>query len=101
MYCPKCNEAQLKTYDSRKVEGENAVTRKRQCLACLHKFKTIETIVNRVVIERAAPKPKPPKKVIPKANIKKRVENMRKIQERRERRDYEPWSEDNDFLGHL
>ena len=101
MFCPKCNRTQLKTYDSRKVEGENSVARKRQCLACQYKFKTVETITKYVTVERAPPKPKPPKTVIPKAKIEKLVENMRKIQERRERIDYEPWSEDNDYLGHL
>lgn len=105
MYCPECNHTQLKTYDSRKVEGENAVTRKRQCLACQYKFKTIETIAKYVAVARAAPKPKPaskpPRIAAAKAKIKSNVDAMRRIQERRERQDYEPWSPDNDYLGHL
>jgi hypothetical protein len=105
MYCPECSNSELKTYDTRKVDGENAVTRKRQCLACLHKFKTIETIATYVAIERRPPAPKavpkPPRIEVAKAKIKKRVDAMRTIQERREQRSFEPWSPDNDYLDHL
>lgn len=105
MYCPECNNSKLKTYDSRKVEGENAVTRRRQCLACQFKFRTIETVTQFVTIERPAAKPKPkakpPRIEAARAKIKKRVDAMRSIQERRERHEYEPWSPDNDYLDHL
>lgn len=44
MRCPFCNHEELKVTDSRNVTESNAVRRRRECLKCLRRFTTFETI---------------------------------------------------------
>ncbi|MCI0382649.1 MAG: transcriptional regulator NrdR [Chlamydiae bacterium] len=44
MRCPFCNFEELKVTDSRNVAEANAVRRRRECLKCLKRFTTFETI---------------------------------------------------------
>lgn len=50
--CPDCG-AESSVIDTRPVESENATRRRRECLACLKRFTTKETIVDE--IERHVP----------------------------------------------
>lgn len=44
MRCPFCNHEESKVTDSRNATESNAVRRRRECLACLRRFTTFETI---------------------------------------------------------
>ncbi len=44
MRCPFCAHEELKVTDSRNVAESNAVRRRRECLKCLRRFTTFETI---------------------------------------------------------
>lgn len=44
MKCPFCNHAESKVTDSRNVAETNAIRRRRECLDCLRRFTTFETI---------------------------------------------------------
>lgn len=44
MHCPKCGSADTKVLDSRPLDTENAIRRKRECNACGQRFKTIERV---------------------------------------------------------
>ncbi len=44
MRCPFCNQEELKVTDSRNVTESNSVRRRRECLKCLRRFTTFETI---------------------------------------------------------
>src|ERR1700690_4408849 len=44
MRCPFCNHEESKVTDSRNVTESNAVRRRRECLKCLRRFTTFETI---------------------------------------------------------
>lgn len=44
MRCPFCNDEESKVTDSRNVTESNAVRRRRECLKCLRRFTTFETI---------------------------------------------------------
>jgi transcriptional repressor NrdR len=44
MRCPFCNSEEFKVTDSRNVAESNAVRRRRECLTCLRRFTTFETI---------------------------------------------------------
>jgi transcriptional repressor NrdR len=44
MRCPFCNHEESKVTDSRNATDMNAVRRRRECLACLKRFTTFETI---------------------------------------------------------
>ena len=44
MKCPFCNHEESKVTDSRNVIETNAVRRRRECLKCLKRFTTFETI---------------------------------------------------------
>ncbi len=44
MRCPFCNNEESKVTDSRNVMETNAVRRRRECLHCLRRFTTFETI---------------------------------------------------------
>jgi len=44
MKCPFCNHEELKVTDSREAIEMNAVRRRRECLQCLRRFTTFETI---------------------------------------------------------
>ncbi len=44
MRCPFCSYEELKVTDSRNVTESNAVRRRRECLKCLRRFTTFETV---------------------------------------------------------
>jgi len=44
MRCPFCNDEESKVTDSRNATETNAVRRRRECLKCLRRFTTFETI---------------------------------------------------------
>lgn len=44
MRCPFCNNEESKVTDSRNATETNAVRRRRECLRCLRRFTTFETI---------------------------------------------------------
>ncbi len=44
MRCPFCNHEESKVTDSRNAAETNAVRRRRECLECLRRFTTFETI---------------------------------------------------------
>ena len=44
MHCPFCNHAESKVTDSRGVIEQNAIRRRRECLQCLKRFTTFETV---------------------------------------------------------
>lgn len=44
MRCPFCNNEESKVTDSRNASETNAVRRRRECLKCLRRFTTFETI---------------------------------------------------------
>lgn len=44
MKCPFCHQQELKVTDSRDAPEMNAIRRRRECLQCLRRFTTFETI---------------------------------------------------------
>jgi transcriptional repressor NrdR len=44
MRCPFCNHEESKVTDSRNAEPTNAIRRRRECLKCLKRFTTFETV---------------------------------------------------------
>ncbi|MCQ2492547.1 MAG: transcriptional regulator NrdR [Lachnospiraceae bacterium] len=44
MKCPYCGEVNLKVIDSRPVEDNNSIRRRRQCVACEKRFTTYEKV---------------------------------------------------------
>jgi transcriptional repressor NrdR len=44
MYCPNCKHAETKVIDSREVEEENSIRRRRECDSCNFRFTTFEYI---------------------------------------------------------
>lgn len=44
MRCPFCNHEESKVTDSRNATDMNAVRRRRECLTCLKRFTTFETV---------------------------------------------------------
>lgn len=44
MRCPYCQHDELKVTDSREAAEDNAIRRRRECLACLKRFTTFETV---------------------------------------------------------
>jgi transcriptional repressor NrdR len=54
MRCPKCHKDEDKVIDSRIAREGSAIRRRRECLACGHRFTTYETIepADLVVIKR-------------------------------------------------
>lgn len=44
MRCPFCNHEESKVTDSRGAEQTNAIRRRRECLQCLRRFTTFETV---------------------------------------------------------
>jgi transcriptional repressor NrdR len=44
MRCPFCNDGESKVTDSRNAVDQNAVRRRRECLQCLRRFTTFETV---------------------------------------------------------
>ncbi len=54
MQCPKCHHLQSKVTDSRPADNGQSIRRRRECLACQHRFNTFEQIeqVPLLVIKR-------------------------------------------------
>jgi transcriptional repressor NrdR len=44
MRCPKCQAREDKVIDSRAIKDETVIRRRRECLACEHRFTTYEEI---------------------------------------------------------
>jgi len=44
MRCPFCNHEESKVTDSRNADQTNAIRRRRECLQCLRRFTTFETV---------------------------------------------------------
>jgi len=44
MKCPSCSSEDIKVVDSRPVEDNNSIRRRRECLACHNRFTTYEVI---------------------------------------------------------
>ncbi|NGX38490.1 MAG: Transcriptional repressor NrdR [Chlamydiae bacterium] len=44
MRCPFCNHEESKVTDSRNADPTNAIRRRRECLKCLRRFTTFETV---------------------------------------------------------
>lgn len=44
MLCPKCQSSQTKVLDSRSVDDETSIRRRRECLNCGYRFNTYERI---------------------------------------------------------
>lgn len=44
MQCPKCQSSQTKVLDSRSVDDETSIRRRRECIQCGYRFNTYERI---------------------------------------------------------
>lgn len=44
MHCPYCHHGESKVTDSRGLQEQNAIRRRRECLKCLKRFTTFETV---------------------------------------------------------
>ena len=44
MLCPKCHHVESKVIDSRTAHNDSAIRRRRECLACGHRFTTYEVV---------------------------------------------------------
>ena len=44
MKCPSCGSEDIKVVDSRPVEDNNSIRRRRECIACHNRFNTYEVI---------------------------------------------------------
>ena len=44
MLCPKCHHVESKVIDSRTAHNDSAIRRRRECLACGHRFTTYEEV---------------------------------------------------------
>lgn len=44
MQCPYCNHEETKVTDSRNAQETSAIRRRRECLKCLRRFTTFETV---------------------------------------------------------
>ena len=44
MKCPSCGSEDIKVVDSRPVEDNNSIRRRRECLECHNRFTTYEVI---------------------------------------------------------
>ena len=54
MFCPRCNHEDTKVLETRLGKGNHSIRRRRECLACDHRFSTNEEIVREgmVVVKR-------------------------------------------------
>lgn len=51
MHCPKCGSVETRVLDSRPLDTENAIRRKRECAHCGQRFKTVERVeYNRIQV---------------------------------------------------
>ena len=44
MRCPRCGEPEDKVIDTRTVENNSVIRRRRECLGCGHRFTTVERL---------------------------------------------------------
>jgi transcriptional repressor NrdR len=44
MYCPRCGADELKVLETRESEMTNSIRRRRECIKCLHRFTSYESI---------------------------------------------------------
>ena len=44
MLCPKCQSSQTKVIDSRSVDDDTSIRRRRECLNCGYRFNTYERV---------------------------------------------------------
>lgn len=44
MECPRCHHSNTKVIDSRPVDGDKSIRRRRECLACSYRFNTYERV---------------------------------------------------------
>lgn len=97
MNCPKCGA------DSKVVETRGD-RRRRQCLSCAERWSTIEIMLARGAVKTEKPKEPEKKKEPPVAKVsmaaqlKRNTEARRKLEERKDRKSYSSWDDDNDFL---
>lgn len=52
MECPFCHHKELKVIDSREAHEWNAIRRRRECLECLRRFTTFETIELTIQVQK-------------------------------------------------
>jgi transcriptional repressor NrdR len=52
MECPFCRHKELKVIDSREALERNAIRRRRECLECLRRFTTFETIELTIQVQK-------------------------------------------------
>ena len=54
MFCPRCNHEDTKVLETRLGKGNHSIRRRRECLACSHRFSTVEEIIREglVVVKR-------------------------------------------------
>ena len=54
MFCPRCNHEDTKVLETRLGKGKHSIRRRRECLACSHRFSTVEEIIREglVVVKR-------------------------------------------------
>ena len=54
MFCPRCNHEDTKVLETRLGKGNHSIHRRRECLACSHRFSTVEEIIREglVVVKR-------------------------------------------------
>jgi transcriptional repressor NrdR len=50
VHCPSCAAADSRVVDSREAEGGSAIRRRRECLACGHRFSTVERALHPVLV---------------------------------------------------
>ncbi|WP_165054889.1 MULTISPECIES: transcriptional regulator NrdR [unclassified Adlercreutzia] len=50
MYCPSCGHDESKVVDSRSAEEGASIRRRRECLACAHRFTTYERLGENPII---------------------------------------------------
>lgn len=50
MYCPYCHSSQIKVIDSRHIDQDNSIKRRRECLDCGRRFSSYETIQDATLV---------------------------------------------------
>ena len=59
MNCPYCKSTKIRVMDSRHIEEENAIKRRRECEDCKKRFSTLEMVqeASIMVVKRRTPRP--------------------------------------------
>lgn len=50
MYCPYCHSSQIKVIDSRHIDQDNSIKRRRECLDCGRRFSSYEIIQDATLV---------------------------------------------------